>query len=298
MNSWFTRSILPAGGVALSPEIAANFAGGSNGALLDRRILGRNDLLASGGGGGHEPRASGFVERRCWGIGNVSISLCERRCLSRAPIRDFAPIVQVVRSSPVLLVNPSLGVRTLPELIAIDKKKPGQLNFGSNGSAGSLHVLGEMLRLVTGIDFVHIPYKGTAPMLNAILANEAQIAFDFAMTSISHIKAGTLVPLLVTGPKRISVLPSTPTAAEAGFVRLEATTSGGYLAPAATDASIIARLNRELTSIIRSEETSRWLVSVGIEPIGGTPEAYKSTIAEELTRWRRMIRLTGVKADE
>jgi len=213
------------------------------------------------------------------------------------PIKDFEPITQYARSPMVLVVNSALGVRSVAQLITLAKQKPGQLNYASNGPASSLHVMGELFRQAVGIDVLHVPYKAIAQSLTAILANEAQFGFDFALTCAQHVKAGKLNALFTTGEKRIPVLPDVPTAEEVGYSQLKLILMGGFLAPAGTSKAIIARLNAELAKILHSAEVKAEIEKNGDEAVGNSPEEFREVIIAELARWKQIVAQTGVKME-
>jgi tripartite-type tricarboxylate transporter receptor subunit TctC len=213
------------------------------------------------------------------------------------PLKDFEPIIQYARNPALLVINPSLGVRDLQGLVTLAKKRPGQLNYASNGPAASLHIMGELLKATLGIDIVHVPYKAAAPALLSILANETQLGFDFPVTSTPHIRSGKLTALFVTGPERVSSLPDVPTAAELGHPQLEVIFFGGPLAPAGTSKEIVLRLNAEMLKITRIPEIIESMRTTGTVAPGGSPDDFRKVIAEELVKWRRIIKLTGVKME-
>ncbi len=210
------------------------------------------------------------------------------------PLTDFAPIVQYARVPAVLVVNPSLGVRDVKGLIALARSRPGRLNYASNGPAGSLHVMGELLKVALGVDIVHVPYKAAAQSLSSILANETQLGFDFPVTCAPHIRAGKLVGLFLTGRERVPLIPDVPTASEIGYPQLELILFGGLLAPAGTPSEIIARLNSEMLKILRSPDIVASMQSTGTQAGGGSPEDFRKVIADELVKWREIVKITGV----
>jgi len=213
------------------------------------------------------------------------------------PVKDFAPVIEYARVPALLVINSSLGVRDLQGLVALAKNRPGQLNYASNGPAGSLHIMGELLKVTLGIDIVHVPYKAAAPALLSILGNETQLGFDFPVTSAPHIRSGKLVPLFITGPDRAPNLPDVPTAAEVGYPQLEVIFFGGLLAPAGTSREIVLRLNSEMAKIMRTPEIVDSLRSTGAVAPGGSPEDFRKVIGEELVKWRRIIKVTGVRME-
>ena len=210
------------------------------------------------------------------------------------PLRDFEPIVQYGENPALLVVNGALGVRDVPGLIKLAKSRPGQLNYASNGPAGSLHILGELLKLTLGIDIVHVPYKAVAESLLSVAANETQLAFDFPVTSAPHIRSGKVVGLFVTGTERVPLIPDVPTTVEIGYPQMVVTLVGGLLAPAGTPKDIVQRLNSEMLKIMRNPDIVASMHSTGIRPVGGSPEHFRKVIADELVKWQRMVKITGV----
>ena len=213
------------------------------------------------------------------------------------PLKDFEPIVQYGKNSAVLVVNGSLGVRDVPSLIALAKSRPGQLNYASNGPAGSLHIMGELLKITLGIDIVHVPYKAIAQSLLSVVANETQLAFDFPVTSAPHIRSGKVAGLFITGTERVPLIADVPTAVEIGYPELVVMFVGGLLAPAGTPRDIVLRLNSEMLKLMRNPDIVASMHSTGIQPAGGSPDDYRRAMADERVRWRRMVQITGVKLE-
>jgi tripartite-type tricarboxylate transporter receptor subunit TctC len=213
------------------------------------------------------------------------------------PLKDFEPIVQYGQNPAVLVINASLGVRDVPGLVALARSRPGQLNYASNGPAGSLHIMGELVKVTLGIDIVHVPYKAVAQSLLSVVANETQLAFDFPVTCASHIRAGKLVGLFVTGTERVPLIPDVPTAAEIGYPQLVVILVGGLLAPARTPKDIVLRLNAEMLKIMRTPDIAASMHNTGIQVVGGSPDDFRRVIADELIKWRRMVKITGAKME-
>jgi tripartite-type tricarboxylate transporter receptor subunit TctC len=215
------------------------------------------------------------------------------------PLRDFEPIVQVTRTPLVLLANPSLNVRTLADLTALAKARPNQLMYASNGAATTHHFAGELLCKSSGISMKHVPYKGAAPALMAMVAGHTPVGFDFAGTAAPQVQAGKLRALLVTGGKRVPLLPDVPTASEVGPQDLDAIVSwGGFAAPKGTPVAIRDRLNAEFVKALREPELKADFARSGTEPVGSAPDEFAAFLKAEQARWVRMIRLTGVKLEE
>ena len=212
-------------------------------------------------------------------------------------IRDFAPITLVAITPNVLVVNSSVHVASAREFIAYAKANPGKLAFGSgsNGSAG--HLAGELFKAETGVDMLHVPFKGAAPAMQALLAGDTQLMFDNLASATPQVKAGRLKALAVTTAQRSTLAPDLPTLAESGVAGFDIATWFGLLAPAGTPADIIAKWNGEVTRILSSAEMRERLHALGAEPAPGTPAAFGELIAREMARYARIIKVSGAKLD-
>jgi tripartite-type tricarboxylate transporter receptor subunit TctC len=231
-------------------------------------------------------------------IGNnatVGINTLIYKQLPFDPIRDLAPITLVAESQTILVVHPSVPVKSVDELVAYARARPGQLNFGSTGTGGLSHLAGELLKTSAGIQMAHIPYKGTGPALTDLLAGQIQMMFND--TAAPHIKSGKLRALAVTGTKRWSELPDVPTLAELGVAGYETYNWFGILAPAGTPADVVAFLNRELVAVMKDPAMQAWMQSRGAEATSGTSEAFAAYIRKDLEKWSRVVKETGVTAD-
>jgi len=233
-----------------------------------------------------------------WGtVYDLAINPAVNLALGYDPLRDFAPITQANSSYLVLNAWPGLGVKSMKELIALAKAKPGQLNCGSSGNATAPHFALEVLNRSANIDITHVPFKGDAPLLTDLLGGHVDIGFNVTTTALPHVKAGKLVPLAVSSPKRLAPFSEVPTVAELGFPEMEITLWAGVLAPAGTPAQIIKRLNTELVKIIDSPEIREQWISGGAEAVPTTPEEFAAFIQSEHARWSRLIKQTGVKME-
>ena len=211
--------------------------------------------------------------------------------------RDFAPITLVAVTPNVLVVNPALPVQSLKELIAYAKANPGKLSFGSgsNGSAG--HLAGELFKADTGADMVHIPFKGGAPAMQALLAGDTQLMFDNLANAMPQVKAGKLKALAVTTAQRSKLVPELPTMAEAGVPGFDISTWFGLLAPAGTPPAIIAKWNADVTAILDAPEMRERLTAQGAEAAPTTPNEFAAFIARELAKYARIVQASGAKVD-
>ena len=207
------------------------------------------------------------------------------------PIKDFEPITQTGSSPFTLLVNPSLPVKSVKELVALAKSKPGQLNYGSGASLFYLAM--ERFKLMTGINIVHIPYKGSGPSMTALISGEVSVAFDTTFTPIPHVKAGRLRAIAICINTRSPAIPDVPTMAESGFP-FEATAWSGVLAPAGTPKEIVKRLNTEIVKILHMPDVRDRFSSVGDEIVAGTPEQFAAHIKAELEKYAKVIKDAGI----
>jgi tripartite-type tricarboxylate transporter receptor subunit TctC len=219
--------------------------------------------------------------------------------LARAPydaVTDFEPITQTGESPVVLLVHPSLAVRDVQALIALAKKQPGKLAYGSSGVGSVTHLTGELFKHATGIELLHVPFKGNPETQRALLANEIPMSFDIPLVALPQVKAGKLQALLVTGTKRAKALPDVPTALEAGVPDFVVHGWAGFVAPARTPANVIAVLQAQIAHIVQSGELRRQVEESGGEAIGSTSEQFRAFLGEEAMKWKRVIKLAGIQA--
>ena len=212
-------------------------------------------------------------------------------------VKDFAPIILVAGVPNVLVVNPAVPVNSVQELIAYAKANPGKLNFASSGSGTSIHLSGELFKVMAGVQMTHIPYKGSAPALADLLGGQVQLMFDNLPPSLPQIKGGKLRALGVTSAARAPALPDTPTIAESGLPGFEASSWFGLLAPAGTPPAIIAKLNTEIAKWLASPEAREKLVAIGANIAGGTPEDFARHIQAETVKWAKVVKESGAKVD-
>jgi len=210
--------------------------------------------------------------------------------------KDFAPVSFVARVPNVLVVHPSLGVRSLQELIDRARAKPGSINYGTSGAGTVLHLAAELLKTMAKIDLVHVPYKGSGPMLQDLIAGQIQMAIDNVPTALPLIRSGRLLALGVTPSKPVAMLPNVPTIASV-IPGYEAVAFFAVMAPAGTPQPIIARLSAELDKILRRPDVTERFQQLGAEPVGGTPAELAAFIASETIKWRQVVKVSGAKAD-
>ncbi|WP_088279887.1 tripartite tricarboxylate transporter substrate binding protein [Ideonella sp. A 288] len=213
------------------------------------------------------------------------------------PVRDFAPVTLVAGTPNVLLANNDLPVRTLADLLALARAKPGNLNFGSTSQGGSPHMSGELLKLMARIDMVHVPYKGGGPMLLDLIGGQIQVAFDNLPSAMAHIQAGKVRALGVTTARRWPATPEIPTIAEAGVPGYEMSAWFGIVAPGGTPAAITTLLQREIAAILRLPEVEKQFLALGAEPGGMSPDDFTRFIAQDRDRWVRVGANGGVKLE-
>ena len=212
-------------------------------------------------------------------------------------IKDFSPITLVANTPNVLIANIQQPIKSVAELLAAAKAKPGSINFGSTSLGGSPHMGGELLKSMAGIDIVHVPYKGGGPMLIDLMGGQVQVAFDNLPSSINHIRAGKIRALAVTTAKRWPAAPDIPTMAEAGVPGYESGAWFGLLAPANTPKPIVEMLQKHVAAILKLPEVEKMFLEQGAEPVGNTPEQFAKVIASELQKWAKVAAATGVKLD-
>ena len=224
----------------------------------------------------------------------VNVSLFKK--LGFDPVKDFSPVSLVAVTPNILVAHPSLAVKTVKELLALAKAKPGTLNFPSAGVGSSSHLAGELLKSLAKIDMVHVPFKGGGPALVAMISGEVQIMFATMPAAMPHVKSGKARAVAVTTAKRSLAMPELPTIAEAGVTGYEASTWYGLLAPAKTPKPIIDRLHAETVKILAGPVRQRLEVQ-GFEPIGGTPAEFSAYIKSEIVKWAKVIKDANIPAE-
>ena len=213
------------------------------------------------------------------------------------PLRDLAPISQLTSLPNILVVHPSLPVKSVKELITFVKARPGQLNFGSSGIATGTHLSMELLMYMTGLKMVHIPYKGGSLNVNALIAGETQVNFSTISTALQHVKTGRLRALAVSTAKRAAAAPEVPTLAEAGVKGYDYSSWIGLLAPAKTPPAMIARLNADANKAVQSNEVKAILATEASEAVGTTPDEFDAIMKREVARWMQVVKAAGIKGE-
>ena len=211
--------------------------------------------------------------------------------------KDFAPITRVAITPNVLVVNPALPVNSVKELIAYAKAHPGKLSFGSGSTGSAGHLAGELLKVDAGIDMVHVPYKGAAPAMQALLAGDTQLMFDNLANAMAQVKAGKLRALAVTTAERSKLAPELPTMAEAGVAGFDISTWFGLFAPAGTPPEIVGKWNSDVVRILDAPEMRERLIAQGAEAAPDSPADFARFVASELTKYARIVKASGAKVD-
>lgn len=210
------------------------------------------------------------------------------------PIKDFAPITELASLPLMLVVHSSVPATNLNELIALAKSKPAGWDYASSGSGTSPHLATEMFKSMAGVDLVHVPYKGNAEAMNALLGGHVKIYFALVPAVLQHVKAGTLRALAVTTEKRLPYLPDVPTIAEQGFPGYEISSWQGAFAPAGTPKDVVAKINGELVRLVNAPEVRARMAREGADPVGSTPDAFAERIKSEIAKWTKVIKAAGI----
>jgi tripartite-type tricarboxylate transporter receptor subunit TctC len=213
------------------------------------------------------------------------------------PVRDFAPITQVASTPNVLVVNPTLPVASVRELIGYAKAHPGQLNFGSGSTGSAGHLAGELFDAMAGVKMVHVPYKGAAPAMQDLIAGRIQLMFDNFASAAGQIRAGRVRALAVTTAKRSELAPELPTIAESGLAGFDINTWFGIFAPAGTPGAVIDRLHGEFVRALSTNDVREAMVKLGAEPVGNTPAQFAAYISSEAAKYAKVIQASGARVD-
>jgi tripartite-type tricarboxylate transporter receptor subunit TctC len=283
----------PPGG---SIDITARLIGQWLSERLGQQIVVENRSGAGGNTGSEaalNSPADGYTLLLCSVANAISAGLYDKLNYN---IRDIAPVAAISRAPNVMVVHPSVPAQTVPEFIAYARANPGKINMASSGVGTSIHLSGELFKLVAGVDMQHVPYRGSGPMLTDLLAGQVQVAFDNLQPSIPHIKAGKLRALAVTTATRSEALPDLPTIGD--FVPgYEASTWNGVCAPKNTPAEIVDRLNREINAGLADPKLKARLADAGAWALPGSPADAGKLIADEIEKWNKVIRSAKIKAE-
>ncbi|OGA40105.1 MAG: hypothetical protein A3G24_25760 [Betaproteobacteria bacterium RIFCSPLOWO2_12_FULL_62_13] len=226
-----------------------------------------------------------------------SINPSVRSKLPYDPFQDFTYISQLTSGQYMLVSHPSVPVKTVKDVIALAKARPGQLNYGSSGSGGILHLSGQLFQLMTGIRWVHVPFKGTGPARQALMGGEIEFVFAGTITLVGPVRAGQVRPVAVTGPKRFAELPDVPTISESGVPGYNVTGWYGFYAPAGTPADIVRRLHAETKRALMSPDVKEKLAKTGNEPVASSPEEFAAFVRAEIGKWAKVVKATKLRID-
>ncbi|GIK86711.1 MAG: tripartite tricarboxylate transporter substrate binding protein [Burkholderiales bacterium] len=213
------------------------------------------------------------------------------------PLRDFEPVAMINKAPNVCVINPDVPAKTLKEFVALAKAAPGKYSFGSGGNGSSAHLTGEYLKMVAGIDLLHVPYKGAAPAVQAVVAGEVQAFCGNLPPTMGQIKAGRVRPLAVTTLARNGELPDVPTVAESGYPGFETVAWFGFFAPKGTPQPIVERFAAEIAEVLRLPDVRDGLIAQGTEPIGSAPAAFRAYVEGEIAKWTKVAQAANVRLD-
>jgi tripartite-type tricarboxylate transporter receptor subunit TctC len=229
--------------------------------------------------------------------GTMAVNLALLDKLTYDPVKDFLPITVFATSPPVLVVNPSLPVKSVDELVKLAKARPGKLNYATPGVGSGGHLAGERFKKLAGIDMMHIPYKGGAPAAVAVVSGESEVSFMAPGAAEPHVKSGKLRALAVTSAQRYALMPDLPTMSESGFPQFDQKSWWGLAAPAGTPKPIIDKLYTEIAAILNSPETKQEFANRWVVPVANTPEEFAAMIKTEIPYWAEAVADAGAKSN-
>jgi tripartite-type tricarboxylate transporter receptor subunit TctC len=269
------------------------------GAVLGQPIVVENKGGAGGGIGGKyvaEAEPDGYTILMSPG-GSLTTGPIINPNIGYDPAKALAPVAQLIETPIIVAVNPDLPVKSMADVVSYAKANPGKLKWGSQGFGTAPHLLIELFKLENHVNIVHVPYRGTGPMLNGILGGEVQIVADPSTTVLPHIQAGKLRPIAIAGEARTAQLPNVPTVVEAGFPYMVSPFWLAVTAPAATPREIVAKLNDALRQALAVPETQKRLAALGAEVKIGAPEALGTMLANERTKWTKVVKAANLKME-
>src|SRR5688572_18634979 len=287
---------VPAGGTT---DVVARLVGQKLGEQLAQQVVIEN-RGGAGGNIGAELVAKAPPDGYTLFLATIGTMTINPSLYSKMPfdtLRDFAAISQLTSMPQLLVVHPSVPVKSVKELIAYAKARPGQLNFASGGAGTAIHLAGELFKTMAGVEMVHIAYKGSAPAMTDLISGQVTVMFDQILTALPHVKSGRLRALAVTTEKRSPAAPQIPTIAEAALPGYAVTTWHGLLAPAGTPREIVNRLSSETARALQSPDIRDRFAAQGVDPISSTPEQFAAMMKSELEKWRKVIAASGTKID-
>ena len=231
------------------------------------------------------------------GTGTLALSPHLHRKLSYDPVRDFSPVTMLIASPYVIVVHPSVPANSVRELIALAKAKPGQINYASGGAGSAPHFASEMFNTAAGVKLTHVPYKGSTPGVIDLIGGQVQVMFTGIPSVLAYIKSNRVRALAVTGKTRTTALPDVPTVIESGVPGYVVSPWFGLLVPARTPPAIIATLHRETVKVLRAPALLERFATEGVDPVGDTPEHFAAYIKEEIVKWGKVVKDTGMRAE-
>ena len=212
-------------------------------------------------------------------------------------VRDFAPVTMFASGPALLVVHPSVPAKSVKELIALAKARPGQLNYASAGIGTPPHLSGELFKTMAGVDMVHVPYKGNGPAYTDLIGGQVTVMFPNVSTAMAHVRAGKLRALAVTTKNRTPSAPELPTISEAGVPGYDVSSWYGLLAPAGTPPAVVSKLQTEIAKVLRSPDVSKNLTSQGLDLVGNTPEEFSAILRAEIVKWAKVAKASGARAE-
>jgi tripartite-type tricarboxylate transporter receptor subunit TctC len=230
-------------------------------------------------------------------VGSLTINPSLYKKMPYDPLKDLTPLAYLGSTPNILVVHPSLPARSVKELIALARSKPGQLNYASAGTGGSVHLAGELFKSLANVDLVHVPYKGSGPALIDLLGGQTQIMFSTMPPALPYVKVGRLRALGMTGAKRSALVPELPTLAESGLPGYEITQWWGLLGPPALPSAIVTRLNADMNAILQQPDVKERFASEGADTAPNTPDWFASYMKREVAKWAKVVRASGATAD-
>jgi tripartite-type tricarboxylate transporter receptor subunit TctC len=277
-TDWVARAIAPRLADLLGQQVVVDNRPGSGG------IVG-SEIVARAAPDGHTLLMGT--------IGNIAISPALYRQLAYEPLRDFAPVTQLASAAYMVLLHPAVAAKSMKELAALAKARPGALNFGSAGSGTGSHLAAELFKSVAGVAMVHVPYKGGSPAMTDVISGQLQLMFNGIPSSVPHLRSGRVRALAVTAAARSAVAPELPTIAEAGYPGAESTSWTGILVPAGTPDIVVERLNAALVKSLQYPDVMARLAADGALPVGNSPAAFGAYIKSEMAKWARVVKASG-----
>ena len=287
---------VPAGGTT---DVVARLVGQKLGEQLGQQVV-IDNRGGAGGNIGAEFVAKAAPDGYTLFLATIGTMAINPSLYSKMPfdtLRDFAAISQLTSMPQLLVVHPSVPVKTVKELIAYAKSRPGQLTFASGGGGTAIHLAGELFKTVAGVEMVHVAYKGGGPAMTDLIGGQVSLMFDQILTSLPHVQSGRLRGLAVTTANRSPAAPQIPTIAEAALPGYAVTTWHGLLAPAGTPREIVNRLSSEAAKALQNPDIRDRFAAQGVDPVSSTPEQFAAMMKSELEKWRKVIAASGTKLD-